>query len=101
MDLLFLFQGLQEAAGGARGGPSLVDMRRVGGLSRGGQRDWPGALLSLQDTATDQLGEGLGPLLNAVDLGLALNCKMGGVGVSCEHNGVHLLHTPFIALSYR
>ncbi|CAB1321810.1 unnamed protein product, partial [Coregonus sp. 'balchen'] len=101
VDLLFLFQGLQEAAGGAIGGPSLVDMRKVGELSSGGSRERPGAPWSLQDTNADLWGEGLGPLLTNAELGLALNCDMGGVEVSCEQNGVHLLHSPFIALSYR
>lgn len=99
MDLLFLFQGLQESAGGAREGSSLVDMRRVGVLSRGGPRERP-SLQSLQDT-DDQRGEGLDLSLTARELGLALNCNKGGLGVSCEHNGLHLLNTPFIALSYR
>ncbi|CAB1319646.1 unnamed protein product [Coregonus sp. 'balchen'] len=101
VDLLFLFQGLQEAAGGARGEPSLVDMRKVGELSSRGPRERPGAPWSLQDTNADLLGEGVGPLLTAMELGLALNCDRGGVEVSCEHNGVHQLHAPFIALSYR
>uniref|UniRef100_A0A8C8GJW6 Uncharacterized protein n=1 Tax=Oncorhynchus tshawytscha TaxID=74940 RepID=A0A8C8GJW6_ONCTS len=103
VDLLFLFQGLQEAAGGVRGEPSLVDMRKVGELSSGGPRERPVAPWSLQDTNADLLGEGVGPLLMAMELGLALalNCDRGGVEVSCEHNGVHLLHSPFIALSYR
>ncbi|XP_010874624.2 uncharacterized protein si:ch211-170d8.2 [Esox lucius] len=101
VDLLFLFQGLQEAAGGARGGPSLVHMRKVGELSSGGPQGRPGAPWSLQDTNTDMWGKGLVPLLTSVELGLALNCDRGGVEVSCEHNGVHLLHSPFIALSYR
>ncbi|KAJ7994102.1 hypothetical protein DPEC_G00262440 [Dallia pectoralis] len=101
VDLLFLFQGLQEAAGGARGGPSLVHMRKVGELSSGGPQGRPGAPWSLQDTNADMWGKGLTSLLTTVELGLALNCDRGGVEVSCEHNGVHLLHSPFIALSYR
>ncbi|XP_046904189.1 uncharacterized protein si:ch211-170d8.2 [Hypomesus transpacificus] len=97
VDLLFLFQGLQEAADGNRGGPSLVAMRKVGGFSRGGPRERP----SLQDTNRGPLGEGPGPLQTALELGLGLNCNKGGVEVSCEHNGLHLVHTPFIAISYR
>lgn len=101
MDLLFLFQGLQEAAGGARGGSSLMDMRRVGVLSRGDPRERLPPQQSLQDTDGDQWGEGLDHLQTAQQLGLALNCSKGGQGVACEHNGLHLLHAPFIALSYR
>lgn len=94
MDLLFLLQSLQEVAGGAGGGPSLVNMRRVVFSSRGD----PGAL---QDTDGDVLGNGVATQLPAAELGLVLDCSQAGVGVSCQTSGVHLSHTPFMALYYR
>uniref|UniRef100_A0A8C4F640 Uncharacterized protein n=1 Tax=Dicentrarchus labrax TaxID=13489 RepID=A0A8C4F640_DICLA len=81
VDLLFLLQSLQEAAGGADGGPGLVNMRRV-------------VFSSLQDT------DGAGAL-PALDLGLVLGCSRDGSGVSCGAGGVHLSHTPFMALFYQ
>ncbi|XP_071374903.1 uncharacterized protein [Centroberyx affinis] len=102
VDLLFLFHGLQEAAGGgAGGGPSLVNMRRVGGFSRGGPAPPPAAApRALQDTDGDVWGDGA-PTPPTLELGLALGCSRDGAGVSCAPSGVHLLHTPFVALSYR
>ncbi|XP_062274233.1 uncharacterized protein si:ch211-170d8.2 [Scomber scombrus] len=100
LDLLFLLQILQEAAGGAGGGPSLMNMRRVVSSPRGD----PGAL---QDTHGDEWGDGVAIALPAPELGLGLglglvlDCSQGGVGVSCETSGVHLSHTPFMALYYR
>ncbi|XP_076010127.1 uncharacterized protein LOC143003395 [Genypterus blacodes] len=85
VDLLFLFQGLQEVVGGARGGPSLVNVRNSAFPSTGG----PPA-----ERAT------VGPLQD-VELGLVLGCSQDGSAASCGGAGVHLLHTPFIALSYR
>ncbi|XP_029916717.1 uncharacterized protein LOC115365726 [Myripristis murdjan] len=103
VDLLFLFRGLQEAAGGAGGGPSLVHMRRVGFFSRRGPPLPPrerSAPRSLQDTQGDVRGEGLSAL-PGLELGLALGCSRAGSAESCEPSGVHLLHSPFVALSYR
>lgn len=98
MDLLFLLQILQEAAGGAGGGPSLMNMRRVMSSPRGD----PGAL---QDTDGNVWGDGVAIALPAPELGLGLglvlDCSHGGVGASCETSGVHLSHTPFMALYYR
>ncbi|KAM7391685.1 hypothetical protein PAMP_022353 [Pampus punctatissimus] len=92
VDLLFLLQSLQEVAGGAGGSPSLVNMRRMVFSSRGD----PGAL---QDTDTDVWGDGVTTLLPG--LSLVLDCSQDGVGVPCETSGVHLSHTPFMALYYR
>lgn len=101
MDLLFLFQSLQEVAGGAGRGPGLMNMRRVVLSSRG---DPPGenpAPHALQDTDGDVWGDGVDNTLPAVELGLVLGCSQTGSGVSCRTGGVHLLHTPFLALYYR
>uniref|UniRef100_A0A3Q3L384 Uncharacterized LOC113139307 n=1 Tax=Mastacembelus armatus TaxID=205130 RepID=A0A3Q3L384_9TELE len=100
VDLLFLFQSLQEVAGGARGGPSLVNMRRVV-FSSGG--DPPGKKLApnaLQDDG-DVWGDGVADTLRATELGLLLGCSQAGSGVSCRTGSVHLVHTPFMALYYR
>ncbi|XP_042344329.1 uncharacterized protein si:ch211-170d8.2 [Plectropomus leopardus] len=101
VDLLSLFQTLQEAAGGAEGGPSLVNMRRVVFSSRGhppGEKPASGAL---QDTDGDVWGDGAAGVLPALELGLILSCSQAGSGVSCKSGGVHLSHTPFMALYYR
>ena len=93
VDLLFLFQSLQEAAGGAGGaggGPSLVNMRRVAFSSKGDR---------LQDTAGDVWG--VTGILPFQELGLVLGCTRAGSRVSCEAGGVHLSHTPFMALYHR
>ncbi|XP_022614470.1 uncharacterized protein LOC111231597 [Seriola dumerili] len=97
VDLLFLFQSLQEAAGGAGGGPSLVNMRRMVFSSRGD----PPAPHALQDTDGDVWGDGVAGALPALELGLVLGCGQAGAGVSCGGGGVHLTHTPFMALYYR
>ncbi|XP_041855389.1 uncharacterized protein si:ch211-170d8.2 [Melanotaenia boesemani] len=101
VDLLFLFQTLHEMAGGARPGPSLVNMRRAVLLS---SEESPGekpSLGALQDTAGDAWGEGLTNTLPALDLGLILGCSWAGSGVPCRTGGVRLTHAPFIALYYR
>ncbi|XP_010775294.1 uncharacterized protein [Notothenia coriiceps] len=101
VDLLFLFQSLQEAAGGAGGGPSLVNMRRVVFSSRGyapGEKPTSGAQ---QDTAVDVWGEGAGSTRPALERSLILGCSQAGSGVSCRTGGVHPSHTPFMALYYR
>ncbi|XP_070690393.1 uncharacterized protein [Pempheris klunzingeri] len=98
VDLLFLFQSLQEVAGGARGGPSLVNMRRVVFSSRGGRAGEKPAPGALQDTDGDVWGDGVASVL---ELGLVLGCSQAGSGVSCRTGGVHLSHTPFMALYYR
>ncbi|XP_029295836.1 uncharacterized protein LOC115013572 [Cottoperca gobio] len=101
VDLLLLFQSLQEAAGGAGGGPSLMNMRRLAFSSRGyppGEKPASGAL---QDTDGDVWGKGVGGTLPALERGLVLDCSQAGSGVSCGAGGVHLSHTPFMALYYR
>ena len=96
MDLLFLFQSLQEAAGGAGGGgPSLVNMRRVAFSSRGDPLRENPAPHTLHDANGHAWGDGL-PALE-----LELGCSQAGAGVSCGSGGVHLSHTPFMALYYR
>uniref|UniRef100_A0AAY4CXX5 Uncharacterized protein n=1 Tax=Denticeps clupeoides TaxID=299321 RepID=A0AAY4CXX5_9TELE len=100
VDLLFLFQALQQVAGGARGGPSLIDIRRVGGLTRPGAtkpQEWD---LSLQNTIWGE-GDDRATLSPALELGLVLQCSSAGRPTPCESNGLKLMHTPFIALSYR
>ncbi|XP_072538737.1 uncharacterized protein [Salminus brasiliensis] len=106
VDLTFLFQALQQALGSGRGGPSLLDIRRVGGLSR------PWATDSRDKAPLDPisavLGEGHGDvwlersLQAAVELGLALHCSTADSNTQpCQNHRVRLLHTPFITLSYR
>lgn len=90
VDLLFLFQSLQEAAGGAGGGPSLVNMRRVAFSSKEDR---------LQDTVGDVLG--VTGTLPVQELGLVLGCSRAGSRVSCGAGGVQLSHTPFMALYHR
>ncbi|XP_051923544.1 uncharacterized protein si:ch211-170d8.2 [Hippocampus zosterae] len=87
VDLLFLFQSLQEAAGGLGRGRHVVNMRKVM-LSPSLKKL---ASVDLQDNGGDVWGE----------LGLALGCSRDGVDVLCESSGVGLLHTPFITLYYR
>ncbi|KAL4660369.1 hypothetical protein GN956_G473 [Arapaima gigas] len=105
VDLLFLFQGLQEAIGGSRQGHSLVDLRRLGGLGRPHGKDLSRAEVdpSLQDTDPNLWGEGNGAGSSPLELNLLLHCSkdQGGGGVPCENSGVHLLHAPFIVVSYR
>ncbi|XP_049907241.1 uncharacterized protein si:ch211-170d8.2 [Epinephelus moara] len=101
VDLLFLFQSLQEVAGGAGGGPSLVNMQRVVSSSRGyppGEKPASGAL---QDANGDVWGDGAASTLTARELGLVLGCSQAGSAVSCGTGSVHLLHTPFMAVYYR
>ncbi|KAM7416341.1 hypothetical protein PAMA_018420 [Pampus argenteus] len=94
VDLLFLLQSLQEVAVGAGGSPSLVNVRRMVFSSRGDAG-------ALQDADADVWGDGVTTLLPAPGLSLVLDCSQDGVGVPCETNGVHLSHTPFMALYYR
>ncbi|XP_078106371.1 uncharacterized protein LOC144517949 [Sander vitreus] len=96
VDLLSLFQSLQEATGGAGGGPSLVNMRRAVFSSRGSPPGEKPTFGALQDTASDVWGDGV-----ALELGLVLGCSRAGSGLSCGTGGVHLAHTPFMALYYR
>lgn len=101
MDLLFLLQRLQEAAGGAGGGPSLGNIRQVVLSSRGdlpGEKATSGAL---QDTDSDAWGDGAAGALPALELGLVLGCSQAGSRVPCGTSGVHLSHTPFMAVYYR
>ncbi|XP_044052991.1 uncharacterized protein si:ch211-170d8.2 [Siniperca chuatsi] len=101
VDLLFLFQSLQEVAGGAGGGPSLVNMRRVVFSSRGDPPREKPTSGALQDTDGDVWGDGVANTLPVLELGLVLGCSQAGSGVSCGTGGVHLSHTPFMALYYR
>ncbi|XP_077418758.1 uncharacterized protein LOC144049591 [Vanacampus margaritifer] len=87
VDLLFLFQSLQAAAGGPGRGHLLLNMRKVM-LSALHKKMAP---VDLQDNDGDVWGE----------LGLALGCSRAGVGVLCQSSGVGLLHAPFVALYYR
>ncbi|XP_036434111.1 uncharacterized protein si:ch211-170d8.2 [Colossoma macropomum] len=102
VDLTFLFQALQQALGGGRGGPSLLDIRRVGGLSRPWASD--SREKALHDPISAVLGDGWveRPLQATVELGLALHCSTADANTRpCQSQGVRLLHTPFITLSYR
>lgn len=101
MDLLFLLQSLQEAAGGVRRGPDLMNIRRLVFSSSGaplGEKDAPHAL---QDIDSDVWGDGVDITMPATELGLVLGCSQAGSGVSCRTGGVHLSHIPFLALYYR
>ncbi|XP_041643955.1 uncharacterized protein si:ch211-170d8.2 [Cheilinus undulatus] len=101
VDLLFLFQSLQEAAGVARGGPSLVNMRRVVFSSRGDRSGEKPSSGALQDSDGDGWGDGAANAVPPLELGLVLSCSRAGSGENCRTGGVHLVHTPFIALYYR
>uniref|UniRef100_A0A3P8SCQ5 Uncharacterized protein n=1 Tax=Amphiprion percula TaxID=161767 RepID=A0A3P8SCQ5_AMPPE len=101
VDLLFLFQSLQEVAGGAERSASLVNMRRVGFFSN---RDLPAekpSFAALKHADGDGWGDGVANMLPDLDLGLVLSCSQAGSEVSCAAGGVHLSHTPFMALYYR
>ncbi|KAM8885542.1 uncharacterized protein AB9W97_013106 [Spinachia spinachia] len=98
VDLLLLFQNLKQ---GGVGGPSLENMRRTAFSSRRhppGERPASGAL---RDTGADVLGDGGASTLPALELGLILGCSQAVARVACGTGGVHLLHTPFVALHYR
>ncbi|XP_049618755.1 uncharacterized protein si:ch211-170d8.2 [Syngnathus scovelli] len=86
VDLLFLFQSLQEAAGSPGGAHRLVNMRKVMLSSLHKKL----ASVDLQDNGGVVWGE----------QGLALGCSRAGVGVLCESSGVGLLHAPFVTLYY-
>ncbi|XP_041957195.1 uncharacterized protein si:ch211-170d8.2 [Alosa sapidissima] len=104
LDLLFFFQALQQTVGRVQGSPSLIHMRRVGGLTRPGATVEPQEMAqALQDTEDTAWGGGetASPLLEALELGFALHCWKSGKAVPCEANEVKLQHTPFITLSYR
>ncbi|KAK2837613.1 hypothetical protein Q5P01_014825 [Channa striata] len=101
LDLLFLFQSLQGAVGGARKGPSLVNMRRVVLSSSGDLSEEKAALHALQDTDSDVWGDEVANRMPVVELGLVLGCSQAGSGVSCKNGGIHLSHTPFLALYHR
>ncbi|KAL6114607.1 uncharacterized protein ACO6RY_05331 [Pungitius sinensis] len=100
VDLLLLLQNLKQ--GGVGGASSLENMRRTAfssGRHPPGERPASGAL---QDTdAADVLGDGVAGALPALELGLILGCRQATAWVSCGTGGVHLLHTPFVALYYR
>nr|XP_046242599.1 uncharacterized protein si:ch211-170d8.2 [Scatophagus argus] len=91
VDLLFLLQSLQEAAGGAgASAPGLLNIRQVVFSSR---RHPPGeetTSRALQDAGGDVWGE----------LGLVLGCSQTGSDMSCGAGGVGLSHPPFMAVYY-
>uniref|UniRef100_A0A3Q0SRU0 Uncharacterized protein n=1 Tax=Amphilophus citrinellus TaxID=61819 RepID=A0A3Q0SRU0_AMPCI len=100
VDLLFLFHSVQEVVGGAGRGPSLTNMRRAVLFSNG---DPPGENptgMAPQDTDANVLGSGLTSTLSPLDLGLVLGCSQAGTEVSCGAGGVHITHTPFMALFF-
>nr|XP_055024240.1 uncharacterized protein si:ch211-170d8.2 [Misgurnus anguillicaudatus] len=108
VDLLALFQALQLAIGGAKRGPSLMEMHRVRGLTRPGVLDQKEIPPAPQDTAPVLKGEvnedmdGAAPQQLALELGLALHCSLeNNITQPCRNYGVHLAHAPFIALTYR
>ncbi|XP_034548305.1 uncharacterized protein si:ch211-170d8.2 [Notolabrus celidotus] len=101
VDLLFLFHSLQEVAGGAGGGPSLVNMRRMVFSSRGDRSGEKATLGAPQDSDGNVWGDGPADMLHPLQLGLVLGCSQAGSAVSCRNGGVHLTHTPFIALYSR
>ncbi|XP_047447482.1 uncharacterized protein si:ch211-170d8.2 [Mugil cephalus] len=100
VDLLFLFQSVQEVAGGVRRGPTLLNMRRVVFSS---DEEAPGdkvSIGSLLDAHGYVRGAGATTALPPLDLSLVLSCSRAGSVVPCGAGGVHLSHTPFIALYY-
>lgn len=95
VDVLFLFQALQ-ALKGTRGGSSVMEIRRVGGLHT------PWSMVA-RPTEAQGGGEREQRLLQVPEeLGLALDCSTVELNtpLPCESHGVRLLHTPFITLSY-
>lgn len=95
VDLLFLFQALQ-ALGGKRGGSSVMEIWRLGGLH---------TVQASKAKPTEMQGgdrKVAHPLQVPVELGLALHCSTVELNtpLPCESHGVRLLHTPFITLSY-
>ncbi|KAL2092288.1 hypothetical protein ACEWY4_012086 [Coilia grayii] len=104
LDLLFFFQALQQAVGGPQGGPRLINMRQVGGLTRPGATSEPWARAqALQEAEGTEWGGGENgsPLHEVIELGFTLRCRRGEEAVPCRASGVRLQHTPFITLSYR
>lgn len=100
VDLLTLFQALQLLLGGAGRGPSIMEMHRVRGLTRPGVVVQKQSPPSLHDTVWGEVNEA--PLQPALQLGLALHCSLADkINIACENHGVHLKHTPFIAMTYR
>ncbi|XP_017270081.1 uncharacterized protein si:ch211-170d8.2 [Kryptolebias marmoratus] len=99
VDLLFLFHHLQEVAGGAGRGSSLLNVRRVKLFFNDDPPGETPPVGVLQDVDGDAWGDGVVAALPALDLGLILGCSRAGAGVPCE--GVHLQHPPFMALYYR
>ncbi|XP_054587280.2 uncharacterized protein [Nothobranchius furzeri] len=101
VDLLFLFHQLQEAAGSAGQGSSLVNRWQVRLFSKEDLPDEKPSFGVLQDIGGDMWGDGVVPTLPVLDLGLILGCSRAGAGIPCERGGVHLSHTPFMALYFR
>lgn len=97
VDLLNLLQSLQqEAAVASRAGeaPGAASIQDVASSSRMNQRRGEAAVAPLQDSGA-QWKPGSGP---GWDLGLLLGCTKDQSSESCQ--GVHLLHTPFMAVYY-
>ncbi|XP_062854267.1 uncharacterized protein si:ch211-170d8.2 [Trichomycterus rosablanca] len=94
VDLLFFFQALQ-ALRGRRGGASLMEIRRGGGLNSPWVSETRPAVTQGRDRGAER------PLQTPEELGLALLCSTPDMNTQrCERHGVRLLHTPFITLSY-
>lgn len=95
VDLLFMFQALQSLRG-THGGSNVMEIRRVGGLH---------TLRSLEARPAKAQGgdeREQHHLQVPVELDLALDCSTEELSIplQCESQGVQLLHTPFITLSY-
>ncbi|XP_076859459.1 uncharacterized protein LOC143512720 [Brachyhypopomus gauderio] len=105
VDLLFAFQTLQRVFSSRSTERQLLDIRRVGGLSRALEpQDITPALLKPATAAWGEGNEEWGerPLQAALEMGLALHCSTTHTNTQpCESYGVRLLHTPFITVSYR
>ncbi|XP_008274963.1 uncharacterized protein LOC103353653 [Stegastes partitus] len=101
VDLLFLFQTLQEVAGGARQGASLVNIRRGSFFSSGDPTGEKPSSAAPKHSDNDEQEDGVANTLPALDLGLILSCSQAGSEVSCGAGGVHLFHMPFVALYHR
>lgn len=101
VDLLFLFQHLQEAAGDRGRGHSLVNMQLGRLLSNEDLTGGKPALGILRDSDGKAWYDRNDDRLLVLDVGLVLGCSGAGSGVPCESGGVHLSHAPFMALYYR
>lgn len=96
VDLLFLLRSLQEAVGGAGGGPGAASIQQAAVASRVHLPKREAASGAVQDG--DTWWEGGRSSLAVLDLGLFLGCTRDGSGESC--GTVQLLQTPFMAVYY-